>query len=119
MEEIPASKQSDPTKQKEEECERILKRLESTTGQVWALDERGKQMDSQEMSQKIEKLKDAGQPMIIILGGAYGLTDAIRQQADCVLTLSKMTFPHELCRLLFLEQLYRAHEITRGTGYHH
>jgi len=53
------------------------------------------------------------------VGGAYGLSDAVRQRADLVLSLSSMTFPHQLVRVLFAEQLYRAFNILGGGQYHH
>jgi 23S rRNA (pseudouridine1915-N3)-methyltransferase len=54
-----------------------------------------------------------------VVGGAYGLTDAVRNKADLLLSLSPMTFPHQLVRVLLAEQLYRAWAILKGTGYHH
>lgn len=98
---------------------RILKSLEKHRGEVWVLDERGKGMSSLEFSQSLGRARDAGDPLTFVLGGAYGLTDAVRDRADRLLRLSEMTFPHELCRLVFLEQFYRANEILKGGGYHH
>ncbi|MDD5041443.1 MAG: 23S rRNA (pseudouridine(1915)-N(3))-methyltransferase RlmH [Candidatus Peribacteraceae bacterium] len=117
--EVSASKQTDPAKQQAEESTRLLAALEKREGEVWVLDERGKAMTSVEFSVAIGKARDAGLSIIFVLGGAYGLTDAVRTRADRILTLSDMTFPHELCRLVFLEQLYRASEILKGSGYHH
>jgi 23S rRNA (pseudouridine1915-N3)-methyltransferase len=54
-----------------------------------------------------------------VVGGAYGLTDAVRERADLVFALSPMVFPHQLVRLLFSEQVYRGLSILKGTGYHH
>ncbi len=54
-----------------------------------------------------------------MIGGAYGMTEAVRERADLVLSLSPMVFPHQLVRVLFAEQLYRALSILKGTGYHH
>lgn len=117
--EIPASKQKDPSKQREEESQRLLKILEKNQGAIWVLDERGKGMDSSLFAESLGRARDDGRPMVFVLGGAYGFTDAVRARADRLLRLSEMTFPHELCRLVFLEQLYRASEILRGSGYHH
>lgn len=117
--EIPASKQKDEVKQREEESVAILTRLEKCRGLVWVLDETGKQFTSQQFADEIEKLSDLGTSITFVLGGAYGHTDEVRHRADRVFALSKMTFPHELCRFVFLEQLYRAQEIRRGSGYHH
>ena len=104
--ELPASKQKDPSKQSQEESESILKRLSKMQGQVWVLDETG-------------NVVDRGDQVIFVIGGAYGLTDAVRSRADRIIRLSDMTMAHELCRAVFLEQLYRAEQILKGTGYHH
>ncbi len=117
--EVPASKQKDSSRQAEEESQRLLRVLEKQEGDVWVLDERGKDMSSTAFADALESTRDAGRPLTFVLGGAYGLTDAVRSRAYRMLKLSDMTFPHELCRLIFLEQLYRAHEIRRGSGYHH
>lgn len=113
------SKQIDPEKYKEEESERLIERAAKWNGDVWLLDERGKEMTSVEFAGVMEKAKDHGTTLVFILGGAYGVTDAFRQQIKNHLAISQMTFPHELCQLLFLEQLYRAGEISKGSGYHH
>lgn len=57
--------------------------------------------------------------MAFVIGGAYGMTDAVRDRADLVLALSAMIFPHQLVRVLFAEQLYRAATILQGSPYHH
>jgi 23S rRNA (pseudouridine1915-N3)-methyltransferase len=113
------SKSTDARKQREEESERIFAVLEKCEGQVWVLDEKGRQYTSADFAQQLGQLRDAGEPLTFVLGGAYGLTDAVLQRADRILALSSMTFPHELCQLIFVEQLYRAMQIQKGTGYHH
>ncbi|HLC66536.1 MAG TPA: 23S rRNA (pseudouridine(1915)-N(3))-methyltransferase RlmH, partial [Candidatus Nanoarchaeia archaeon] len=117
--ELPASKAREPEKQREEESERIITALEKRGGMVWVLDERGKEMTSQAFAKELQTAKDRGDAMTFVLGGAYGLNDAVRQKANRLLRLSAMTLPHELCRVVFLEQLYRAQEIGKGSGYHH
>jgi 23S rRNA (pseudouridine1915-N3)-methyltransferase len=117
--EVPASKQKDEVKQKQEDSDALLKRLEKMQGQVWVLDETGQSFSSPDFSAALEKLGDIGEPVVFVLGGAFGLTDAVRQRGDKLLRLSDMVLPHELCRVVFLEQLYRAHQIQKGTGYHH
>ena len=102
-----------------EERERILKALEKVEGIIVSLDETGKESSSREFAAFIGKHRDTGTPVTFVLGGAYGLNDAIRSKASHVMALSRMTFPHELCKLIFLEQLYRAGEILKGSGYHH
>lgn len=117
--ELPASKQKDPVKQSEEESAAILKKLEKTSGQVWVLDERGEAMTSEAFASAIESLSDRGEPVTFVLGGAYGMNDAVRSRADKIIRVSDMVLPHELCRIFVLEQIYRADQIHKGSGYHH
>lgn len=117
--EVPASKQKDPLKQQSEECEALLSRLEKIEGEVWVLDETGKEYTSEAFAEALTGLKDQGIPVTFVLGGAYGLNDAVRARADRLFALSTMTFPHELCRIVILEQIYRADQILKGSGYHH
>jgi 23S rRNA (pseudouridine1915-N3)-methyltransferase len=116
---LPASKSTDPGKQREEESQRILDALDGHDGQVWVLDERGKQLSSVQFADAISACRDRGEALTFVLGGAYGMNDALRKRADRLIALSTMTLPHELCQLLFLEQLYRATQIMKGSGYHH
>ena len=116
---LPASKEKDPTKQREDESIRLIDALQKREGVVWLLDEQGKAMTSPDFSQCISTAHDEGQSIIFVLGGAFGVTDFVRNAADRTLRLSDMTLPHELCQVLFLEQLYRALQIKKGTGYHH
>jgi 23S rRNA (pseudouridine1915-N3)-methyltransferase len=116
---LPASKVNDPQRQREEESQRILDALADRSGQIWVLDERGKQMPSLQFADAISGSRDRGEGMTFVIGGAYGLTDAVRTRADRVFALSAMTLPHELCQLLFVEQLYRATQIMKGSRYHH
>ena len=117
--ELPPSKQKDAEKQKEEESQRLLDAAVKLDAVLWVLDEKGKAMTSPQFAQALDQLTDAGRSIVFILGGSYGLTDAVREAADVSLKLSDMVMPHELCRVVFLEQLYRAGEIQRGSGYHH
>lgn len=117
--EVPASKQVDPARQQTEESERLLAALTKREGEVWVLDERGKAMTSVQFADALGRSRDAGTPLTFVLGGAFGFTEEVRKRASRMLRLSDMTFPHELCRLVFLEQLYRATEINKGSGYHH
>jgi len=117
--EVPASKQKDPAKQSAEESASILKRLEKLDGKVWVLDEKGDSFTSDGFSKALEKMRDRGESVIFVLGGAYGLNEIVYKKADRLIRLSDMVFPHELCRIVLLEQIYRAGQITKGTGYHH
>lgn len=117
--ELPPSRQPHSSGQIVEESERLLVSAGKQRGILWVLDERGEQMTSVALAGELAKLRDRGESLTVILGGSYGLTDHVRSAATRVISLSAMTLPHELCRILFLEQLYRACEILKGSGYHH
>jgi 23S rRNA (pseudouridine1915-N3)-methyltransferase len=117
--ELSASKLKDGPRQLLDESERLLEVLEDVRGVVWVLDERGDRLTSPALAEALGKLVDRGEPLTLVLGGAYGLTEAVRARADRLVRLSDLVFPHELCRVMLLEQLYRAAEIRRGSGYHH
>lgn len=118
VEEVPAGKSTDAAKQRQEENAALLKALDRLEGAVHVLDETGTPKTSQEFAKDIANAKDRGEKLIFVVGGAYGLTPAVKQKGK-LLRLSTMTFPHELCRLVFMEQLYRATQILSGSGYHH
>lgn len=100
------------------EAKRLLDKLPSGT-HVVTLDEHGAQRTSVDFSQWLEARQRAGRPLSFVLGGPWGLGDAVKQRAAESLRLSDMTLPHELARLVFLEQLYRAFTILHGSKYHH
>jgi 23S rRNA (pseudouridine1915-N3)-methyltransferase len=84
------------------------------------LDERGRTMTSLQFAQQLGAWRDQGvRQVAFVIGGAYGMNEAVRERADLVLTLSAMVFPHQLVRVLFAEQLYRATTILQGSPYHH
>jgi 23S rRNA (pseudouridine1915-N3)-methyltransferase len=84
------------------------------------LDEGGKQMDSLAFAGFLEKQAyGSSRTLLFVIGGAYGFSEEAYQRADMKMSLSKMTFSHQLVRLIFLEQLYRAFTIVRGEPYHH
>ena len=100
------------------EGERILASL--TAGyQPVRLDEKGDSISSPDFSRYIEKLCDSGKIPCFIIGGAYGFSPAVTQAVTKAICFGPLTFPHELARVLLLEQLYRADSIARGTPYHH
>ena len=103
---------------RDEESEALLKRV-VPTDIVWLLDETGKIISSPELSEQIAKVQQTGQDIIIIIGGAFGVNQALKQRANFIWSLSKLVFPHQLVRVLVAEQLYRSYEILRGSGYHH
>lgn len=103
---------------KEREGELIMKHIKGTD-KVILLDERGKTLSSMEWSGEIEREMISGTKAIVfIVGGAYGFSDAVYKRADSKLSLSKMTFSHQIIRLFFIEQLYRAFTIIKGEPYH-
>jgi len=84
------------------------------------LDERGKEFSSEKFAGLIGSLLNSGKKKaVFVIGGAYGFDDALRQRANSMVSLSKMTFSHQVVRLLFLEQLYRAFTIMKNEPYHH
>lgn len=105
--------------QQRTESERILAAIRPGE-KVVVLDERGRQLTSPAFAQHLGTWRDQGvRDIAFVIGGAYGMTDQVRERADLVLSLSPMVFPHQLVRVLFAEQLYRALSILKGTGYHH
>lgn len=103
---------------KEKEAERMEKYLREGAF-VCALAIDGKQLDSVELSEKIERLGTSGTSHIIFLiGGSLGMADSLLKKADMKLSFSKMTFPHQLMRVILLEQIYRAYRIMNGEPYH-
>lgn len=87
---------------------------------VIALDEKGKEHDSKGFADMLQGRMTAGaRSMVFIIGGAYGLSDAMRSRADTSVALSRLTFPHQLVRLILAEQLFRACTIVKGEKYHH
>jgi len=87
---------------------------------VVLLDERGKMFSSREFSGYIEKRMVSGtRRMLFFIGGPYGFSDEVYEKANDKISLSKMTFPHQLVRLVFFEQLYRAMTIMKNEPYHH
>ena len=104
---------------KEEEGRRILKTLDPRDF-VILLDERGKDPDSFEFARFMEKQMLASvKSMVFVIGGAYGFSKDVYARGNSRLSLSRMTFSHQVIRMFFLEQLYRAFTILRGEPYHH
>ena len=82
-------------------------------------DERGKNISSPELSDKLNKIFNSSSSATIIIGGAYGVSEEVRNRADFVWSFSRLVFPHMLMRVMMVEQIYRAQEISRGGKYHH
>ena len=103
---------------KEKEGERILSKI-NPDAHVIALAIEGKMKTSEELADTIEKLGTYGKSKVtFIIGGSLGLSTAVMKRADEALSFSKMTFPHQLMRLILVEQVYRAFRIMRGEPYH-
>lgn len=103
---------------KNREADLILKKLHPGD-RVILLDEKGKRYTSVEWAGHISRLMDTGtKSLVFIIGGAYGFSDKVRNAADETLSLSDMTFSHQIIRLFFEEQLYRAMTIIKGEPYH-
>lgn len=84
------------------------------------LDERGKEMNSDQLSELIVKRGNMGtKKLVFLIGGAYGIDKAVLERANHTLSLSKLTFPHQLVRLILAEQIYRAYTIINNEKYHH
>ena len=103
---------------RQEESQRILSRL-NANDYVILLDEKGKNIDSPELSSKLLAQLEASRPVVVIIGGAYGVDDTVTNKADFIWSLSKLVFPHQLVRLILAEQIYRAQEIANNKPYHH
>ncbi len=105
--------------QKEKEADLLLKAFEPTDD-VILLDEKGKHFGSVDFSEFIEKKIMGNQKRIVfVVGGPYGFSQRVYNRANGLISLSKMTFSHQMVRLIFAEQLYRAFTILRGEPYHH
>lgn len=78
----------------------------------------GKNISSEDLSEKIESISMTHSTIDLIIGGSWGLSDSLKARSDFKLSMGKMTFPHQLCRVMLLEQIYRAFQISKGTKYH-
>jgi 23S rRNA (pseudouridine1915-N3)-methyltransferase len=104
--------------QKTAEGELILKQLQSSDT-VILLDEHGRELRSIEFAHWLEQKRNTARRLIFIIGGPYGFSSEVYERANEKLSLSKMTFSHQMVRLIFTEQLYRACTIIKGEPYHH
>ena len=102
---------------KEKESKKILENIKKDS-YVIALDLKGKEISSEDFSNKIEKISLNNSTITFIIGGTLGFTDRVRSASNELICFSKMTFPHQLIRLFLTEQLYRAFKISKGETYH-
>ena len=104
---------------KKEEAKAVLSTLQPDDFLV-LLDERGKSISSPQLAQLIQqKANESSKRMVFLIGGAYGVDEAVSQRANYMLSLSQLVFPHMLVRLMLAEQVYRACTILRNEKYHH
>ena len=118
---LPPEKSSDPKRIVTNESTRILDRLgRSERAYTILLDEKGTAYTSAGFASMLQNVHERqGGRVRFLIGGAYGVSDEVKSAVDVKMALSKMTFPHEFVRIVFLEQLYRAFTILRGESYHH
>lgn len=109
----------DQTRQKEEEGKSLLGEI-TDSDYVVLLDEKGKEFTSVSFSRQLEKLMSSGRKrLVFVVGGPYGFSEKVYERSDALISLSQMTFTHEMVRLFFTEQVYRGMTIIRGEPYHH
>lgn len=101
-----------------QEAALLLKRLKATD-HVVLLDERGQQFDSIAFAEHLNALEGRVNHLIFVIGGPYGFSEEMYHKAHAKISLSRLTFSHQLVRLIFMEQLYRAFTILKGEPYHH
>ena len=105
--------------QKEKEGEMILSKI-MPTDQLILLDENGKNFSSVEFSKELQKKMNSGiKTLVFVIGGPYGFSETVYQKAQGKISLSQMTFSHQMVRLFFIEQLYRGFTILKNEPYHH
>lgn len=110
---------TDVERSKLQEEEMILKKLQPHHYLI-VLDERGKMLTSPQWAKQFQQCMNQGvKTLVILIGGAYGVTDRVQQQAKQVWSLSSLVFPHQLVRLIVAEQVYRAFSILHNSPYHH
>ena len=104
---------------KTKEGELILKNVRSSDNLI-LLDEHGKEFSSTEFARSLQdKITYTGKDIVFVIGGAYGFSQEVYSRSDSKISLSRMTFSHQMVRAIFLEQLYRAFTIMKGEPYHH
>jgi 23S rRNA (pseudouridine1915-N3)-methyltransferase len=122
VEEIPGIKKTSALSQeqiKEKEGALIFKSLKQDD-YIVLLDEHGNEMRSMEFARALEEnMSRTGKDIVFIIGGAFGFHESVYNRCDSKISLSRMTFPHQMVRVIFAEQLYRSFTILKGEPYHH
>ena len=116
--ELKNTKSLSEEQQKTMEGELILKQLQPSDTLV-LLDEHGKELRSIELAKWLEQKQQTARRLVFVIGGPYGFSEAVHNRANEKLSLSKLTFSHQMVRLVFTEQIYRACTIIKGEPYHH
>ena len=116
--ELKNAKSLSESQQKEKEGELILKAIEDKSTVV-LLDEHGKEMRSVEFAAWLENKQQTARQLTFVIGGPYGFAPSVYDRADGKMSLSRMTFSHQMVRLVFVEQVYRACTIIKNEPYHH
>ena len=116
--ELKNTKSLSEEQQKQAEGELILKQLQPSDTLV-LLDEHGKELRSIELAKWLEQKQQTARRLVFVIGGPYGFSEAVYSRANEKLSLSKLTFSHQMVRLVFTEQIYRACTIIKGEPYHH
>lgn len=113
---VPASRRREPAAIKKDEGRNLLRRAPRDSTLV-ALDASGEMMDSPAFGRMLGTLKDSGRRVTFLVGGAFGLDEAVLSRSDLRLSLSKMTYPHEMATLMLMEQIFRAQAAYSGKAY--
>ena len=115
--ELPDSSYNEIDKVKKEEGKLILKHIKETDN-VIILDINGQELSSVELTTKLCFIETMNSNITFIIGGSYGLSEEVKKRANYSISFSKLTFPHQLCRVILLEQLYRTYKIRNNENYH-
>lgn len=105
-------------KAKEKEADLIVKQLPQLGGVIILLEEKGQERDSIAFSEFLERIGGFGQEIVFVIGSGIGLHDSLKEHSNYTISLSKLTFPHNMARILLEEQIYRACTILTGKSYH-
>lgn len=116
--ELKQTKHLSVDQQKQQEGEMILRAIPSSADMI-LLDERGKMYSSMEFADYMQRRMSSGKDVVFVIGGPYGFSEAVYHRAAGMVSLSRMTFSHQMIRLLMVEQVYRAMTILHGEPYHH
>lgn len=115
--ERPPSRADSPARIRAEEADRLLEAARHSA-RVIALDERGEMWSTRELARCIERWSRDGDDVALLVGGAEGLDESVRERADACWSLSRLTLPHQLVRVVIAEQVYRAWSLTQNHPYH-